>query len=171
MTSRKILVPVFDSSSSLEIARDSFWIARYQPAELHIVEIYTPVGFFKWLCTPLIKRLKRLRSSQTQEAQQKALKQEVFPCRIGELEAPNLILGIVEAACSNEASTIVILPEINESIGKSGINELKDRLSEISSFVLLRISKEGYVRVEPGKKKILFDVGNVIPIDKHRWGV
>ncbi len=171
MASRKILVPVFASSSSLEIARDSFWIARYQGAELHIVEINTPVGLFKWLCTPLTMWLKKLRGSQTEEAQQRALKQWKFPCQIVEMESPNLIQGIVEAARFKEASTIVILPEIYESIGKTGINELKDRLSEISPFVLLRISKEGYVRVEPGKKKELFDVGNVIPIDKHRWGV
>jgi hypothetical protein len=171
MASRKILVPVFASSSSLEIARDSFWLARYQPAELHIVEIHTPVGLFKWLCTPITTWLKKLRGSQAQKAQGKALKQEQFPCQIGEMEAPNLILGIVEAARCKEASTIVILPEIDESIGKTGLKELKDRLSEISQFVLIRIGKQGSVRVEPGKKKDLFDCGNVIPIEIKRWVV
>jgi hypothetical protein len=171
MTPRKILVPVFASSSSLEIARDSFWLARYQPAELCVVEISTPSGLFKWLCSPFSKWLTKLRGSHAEEVQAKARNQERFPCQITQLAAPNLILGIVEAVRWKEASTIVILPEVGERLETAGLQDLKNRLSEIGQFVLIRISKGGTVRVEPGKKKALFDLGEIVPIDKHRWGV
>jgi hypothetical protein len=171
MASRKIMVPVFASSSSLEIAKDSFWLARYQPAELWIVEIQTPVGFFKWLGSPFARWLSKLRGRPVEEVRLKVENQERFPCQIDQVDTPNLVLGIVEAMRWKEASTIVILPEIGESLGEAGLQELRNRLSEISSFVLIRVSKAGTVRVEPGKKKVFFEQDNIVPIDKRRWVV
>jgi len=171
MTSRKIMVPVSASSSSLEIAKDSFWLARYQPAELWVVEIHTPVGLIKWLCSPLARWMTKLRGRPVEEVQLKARNQETFPCQIDQVEAPNLVIGIVEATRWKAASTIVILPEIAESLGDAGLRDLRNRLSEISSFVLIQVSKQGSVRVEPGKKKELFEPNKVVPIDKHRWVV
>ena len=171
MTSRKILVPALASSSSVEIARDSFWLARNDPAELCIVEIGTPVGFFKWLFTPVTRMLKKIRGSQAEAAQRKARNRESFACQIDEVEAPSLVIGIVEAARWKAASTVVILPEVADRLGAAGLRELKNRLSEISAYVLIRVSKQGSVRVEPCGKKRLFEANKIVPIDKHRWVV
>lgn len=169
MTAKKILVPVIDALSSREIERDCFWLARYQPAELHIVEILPPVNFFKWLLTPITNWLKKWRGSQAQKAQHHAMAQEEFPCQTAEREAPNLVLGIVEAARREQPDVIVILPEIDEHLGQTGINDLQNRLSEIKEYMLIKPRRGGSVRVEPQKKKALPDYKKVVPIDRHTW--
>jgi hypothetical protein len=169
MSAKKILVPVVDALSSREIERDCFWLARYQPAQLHIVEILPPVNFFKWLFTPAINMLRKWRGSQAQKAQRHALTQEEFPCQVGEREAPNLVLGIVEAARREQPDMIVILPEIDKYLGQTGINDLQNRLSEIKEYMLIKPRRGGSVRVEPQKKKALPDGKKVVPIDRHTW--
>jgi hypothetical protein len=169
MPTKKILVPVVDALSSKEIERDCFWLARYQPAQLYIVEILPPVNFFKWLFTPVANLLKKWRGSQAQKAQHHAMAQETFPCQVGEREAPNLVLGIVEAARREQPDMIVILPEMDESLGQTGINDLQNRLSEIREYVLIKPRRGGSVRIEPHQKKTLPDCKKVVPINRHTW--
>jgi hypothetical protein len=169
MAAKKILVPVVDALSSKEIERDCFWLARYQPAQLYIVEILPPVNFFKWLFMPVTNLLKKWRGSQAQKAQRHAMAQEKFPCQVGERKAPNLVLGIVEAARREQPDMIVILPEIDKSLGYMGIQDLQNRLSEIRKFVLIKPRRGGSVRIQPQQKKALPDCKKVVPIDRHTW--
>jgi hypothetical protein len=169
MPAKKILVPVVDALSSKEIERNCFWLARYQPAQLYIVEILPPVNFFKWLFTPVANLLKKRRGSQAQKAQRHAMTQEEFPCQVGEREAPNLVLGIVEAARREQPDVIVILPEMDKSSGQTDIHDLQNRLSEIREYILIKPRRGGSVRVEPHRKKALPDCKKVVPIDIHTW--
>ena len=115
MKARKILIPVLGSLTSSKIKRNSFWLARAQPAELHLVEIKLPVGFFKWLLTPAIDRFKNLIGSQIRHVQQQAVAREKFNCEISELKAPDLVRGIIGAALQEDPDTIILLPEISSS--------------------------------------------------------
>jgi hypothetical protein len=169
MQTKKILLPVLGAFSSTEIERRSFWLARYQPAQLHIVEILPPVGFFRWLCTPLHNLRKWWRGSQAQRARHQAMTQENFPCEIGEIAAPNLVLGIVEAAQREQPDVVMILPEIAEHLGQTGINDLQNRLSEIKQYVLVKLGRGCSMRIEPHQKKALPDFKKVVPINRSKW--
>src|SRR5262245_1318231 len=131
MDTRKIMIPVLVSSTSREIERNSFWLARYQPAEVYITEIVLPVGFFKWLFAPLIELLSKMRMSQAERARRDADERETFACTVDSLEAPSLLLGIVEAVRKKQPGIIIILPEIGDRLGAAGLEEVKRRLSEI----------------------------------------
>jgi len=169
--SRRILVPVYGKLGATEIARASFWLARYQAAELHLVEVITPPGFFRWLLTPLIRLIMNHSNARLQGARRRAIWSEQLNCDIEELPAPNLILGVVEAAWKTRADTIIVAPDLRREIGDDGMRELKDRLSEINPCLVITIGEGRFARVEPCKKKPLPDYKRVVPIDINKWVV
>ena len=54
MNPRKILIPVFGSSRNFRKVKNSFWLAKYDFAELHLFEIALSRSFLVWLCDLLI---------------------------------------------------------------------------------------------------------------------
>jgi hypothetical protein len=153
MNSRKILVPVLRSMSAADIARSSFWLAANQPADLHLIEVVPPPAFIRWLITPLVNLIRKYASSSLNDARQKAVLLEHLRCATGEVRAPNLVLGIVEAVWLVQSSTIIILPEMQTQLGRSGLRNLRNRLSEIQDVVLILPGRGLEMKIDPVRKK------------------
>ena len=153
MNPRKILVPVVRSMSAADIARNSFWLAANQPADLHLIEIVPPPAFIRWLITPLENLIRKYARCSLNDARQKAVLLERLRCATGEVRAPNLILGIVEALWLFQSSTIIILPEMQTQLGRSGLRNLRNRLSEIQDVVLILPGRGLEMSIDPIKKK------------------
>jgi hypothetical protein len=153
MNPRKILVPVLRSMSSADIARDSFWLAANQPADLHLIEVIPPPAFIWWLITPLVNLIRKYAGNSLNNVQQKAALLAHRRRASGEVRAPNLVLGIVEAAWLVPSSTIIILPDMQIQLGRSGLQNLRNRLSEIQDVVLILPGRGLEVKIDPVKKK------------------
>ena len=168
METKKILVPVFGSVSVSEIARISFWLAHNEPAELRIVEVIAPPTFFQWLISPLLAPFKSNQSLRLQQVQHRAIWKEKLACEISEQRAPDNVLGIVEAARRINPDIIIIAFELRRRLGKEGINELKYRLSEIGSFVLMLLGRGPEMRVEICRKKDVLAPDRLASINRKR---
>ena len=153
MNPRKILVPVLCSMSAADIARNSFWLAANQPADLHLIEVVPPPSFIRWLITPLANIYRKYAGSSLNDAEQKAILLEQLRCTTGEVRAPNLVLGIIEAVWRVQSSTIIILPEMQTQLGQSGLRNLRNRLSEIQDVVLILPGRGLEMKIDPVRKK------------------
>jgi hypothetical protein len=139
--------------SAADIARNSFWLAANQPAELHLIEVIPPPAFVRWLITPLTNIIRKCTGSSLNDARQKAVLLEHLRCATGEVRAPNLVLGIVEALSLVQSSTIILLPEMQIRLGRSGLQNLRNRLSEIQDIVLILPGRGLEMKIDPVKKK------------------
>jgi hypothetical protein len=139
--------------SAADIARNSFWLAANQPADLHLIEVILPPAFIRWLITPLTNIIRKYAGSSLNDARQKAVLLEHLRCATGEVRAPDLVLGIVEALSLVQSSTIILLPEMQTRLGRSGLQNLRNRLSEIQDIVLILPGRGLEMKIDPVKKK------------------
>ena len=153
MNTRKILVPVLHSMNAADIARNSFWLAANQPADLHLIEVVPAPTFIRWLITPLANIIRKYAGSSLNDAHQKAVLLEHLRCATGEVRAPNLVLGIIEAVWRVQSRTIILLPEMQTRLGQSGLRNLRNRLSEIQDVVLILPGRGLEMKIDPVKKK------------------
>jgi hypothetical protein len=102
------------------------------------------------------------------QAQQKAIWKEKLACEVSEQRAPNDVLGIIEAARRIKPDIIILAFELRRRLGKKGINELKYRLSEIGSFVLMLFGNGPEMRVEICRKKDVLAPDRLVSISRGK---
>ena len=83
------------------------------------------------------------------------------PCEIQTLTAPNLTIGIVEAAWRIKPNFVILIPGRQDALGKAGLRDLKTRLGEMGHCMIVLLRSE-YVRPEPCKAADSPEVGRVI---------
>ena len=123
-----------------------FWLAHYLQANLCLVDIRLPKSWFRWL---LSRFFRAGREWRLQEAKRLAFQRDELKCRTDMLEVPNLTIGIVEAAWRVRPNFIVLSPELQKSLGKPGLRDLKNRLSEMSQCMLVLLRTGPAIRLEP----------------------
>jgi hypothetical protein len=153
MKNRKILVPVYEALSAASIARSAFWLAHAQDADLYLVAVIPPPGLLSWLLSHL---LKRRGNAQLAEARRQAVWVEQLRCKTAELHAPNLLIGIVESARQVRPDMVILVPELQERLGRVGVAELKQHLGEISCCTLVLPARGLALRIVPcGKRSVI----------------
>jgi hypothetical protein len=122
------------------------WLVRYLPAKVHIVEVLLPTGLLRWLLSPFHSED---RAWRLQEVKSLILEQCQLVCETDTLRAPNLIIGVVEAAWRFKPDSVVLTPALQQNLGRSGIRDLQIRLEELGHCVLLLLKDRPVVRVDP----------------------
>src|SRR5262245_14408795 len=146
MTENTILFPVCGRLYPYRISHQSFWLARYLPARLHLVEVLPPKGWFGWLLSVLSRDDRKWR---LREVKRQVFQQDQIQCEAESLEVPNLTIGIVEAVWRVQPKFVVLNPGLQDALGKSGLRDLKTRLGEIGRCMLVLLRNGQAIRVEP----------------------
>ena len=162
MREARILFPVSGRVYPYHMSHESFWLARYLPAKLHLVELLVPTGCLRWMLSVFSREDRR---SRLQEVKRQVFKRDHLHCEAETLAVPNLTIGIVEAAWRVKANFVILLPALQDSLGKAGLKDLKTRLGEIGRCMLVLLRNGCVVRLEPCKTVNFPDVGRVIHPD------
>ncbi len=159
MTENTILFPVSGRLYPYRMSHESFWLARYLPAKLHLVEVVVPTGWFRWLLSVFSREDREWR---LQEVKRQVFQQDQVQCETESLEVPNLTIGIVEAAWRVKPKFVVLMPALQEALGKAGLRDLKIRLTEMGRCMLVFLRSGSVVHLEPCNTVDSPDVGRVI---------
>jgi hypothetical protein len=159
MRENTILFPVCGTLYPYRISHQAFWLARYLQAKLYLAEVLLPTGWMGWLLALFRKKDRRWRFHEVEKL---VLQQDQIECEVEAVEVPNLTIGIVEAAWRLRPNLIVIMPELQERLGKSGLTELKTRLGEMGRYMLVLLKNGPIIRVEPCNTVDSLDAGRVI---------
>jgi hypothetical protein len=162
MTEHTILVPVCGTLYPYRMRHDSLWLARYLKARLCLAEVLLPTGWVDWLLAPFRKKDREWRFHQVEKL---VLEQDHLKCEVKGVEVPNLTIGIVEAAWQVNPNFIVLTPELQQSLGKTGLRELRTRLGEIGRCMLVLLGSRGTVRLEPCTTTNSPDRATIVPIN------
>ena len=145
MRENTILFPVCGRLYPYRMSQQSFWLARYLPAKLHLVEVLVPTGWIRWLLSVFSREDREWR---LQEVKRQVFQQNQVQCETESLEVPNLTIGIVEAAWRVKPKFVVLLPALQDALGKTGLRDLKTRLGEIGRCMLVLLRNGHVVRLE-----------------------
>ena len=88
------------------------------------------------------------RERRLQEVKRQVFQQDQVLCETESLEMPNLTIGIVEAAWRVKPNFVVLMPGLQEALGKAGLTDLKTRLGEIGRCMLVLLRNGHVVRLE-----------------------
>ena len=91
--------------------------------------------------------------------------QDQIKCEVEAVEVPNLTIGIVEAAWRVKPNFIVLTPELQEALGKTGLRDLRTRLAEMSRCMLVLLGNGPTVRLEPCTTTDSPDRGQIIALN------
>jgi hypothetical protein len=105
---------------------------------------------------------KKDREWRFHEVEKLVFEQDQIECEVEAVEVPNLTIGIVEAAWRLRPNLIVIMPELQEHLGKSGLRDLKTRLGEIGRYTLVLLGNGPVIRLEPCNAMDSLGSGRVI---------
>lgn len=159
MRDNKILFPVCGRLYPYRMSHESFWLARYLPAKLHLVELLVPTGWIRWLFSVFSIEDREWRF---QEVKRQVFQQDQVRCETESLKVPNLTIGIVEAAWRIKPKFVVLMPGLQEALDKAGLSDLKTRLGEMGRCMVVLLRKGQFVRLEPCNRVDASDVGRVI---------
>jgi len=85
------------------------------------------------------------------------------------VEAPNPIIGIVEAAWWVKPNFILLTLELQETLCKSGLRELRARLGEVSRCMRALFRNGPTIQLGPCTTTKSPDQGQVIPLNFSGW--
>ena len=159
MRNNIVLFPVSGRLYPYRMSHDAFWLARYLPAKLHLVEVLIPTGWIHWLLSAFSRKDREWR---LQEVKRQVLQQDQVQCETASLEVPNLTIGIVEAAWRVKPKFVVLMPGLQEALGKAGLKDLKIQLGEMGRCMLVLLRHGHVVRLEPCNTLDSPDLGRVI---------
>src|SRR5262245_5588279 len=128
MTDNTILFPICGTLYPYRLSHQSFWLARYLRAKLYLAEVLLLTGWMGWLLTPFRKQEQEWRC---QAVEKLVLEQDQIKCEVEAVEVPNLTIGIVEAAWRVNPNFIVLTPDLQNALGKTGLKDLRTRLGEM----------------------------------------
>jgi hypothetical protein len=159
MRENTILFPVCETLYPYRLDHHSFWLARYLRAKLYLAEVLLPTGWMGWLLAPFRKKDREWRFHEVEKL---VFQQDQIECEVEAVEVPNLTIGIVEAAWRLRPNLIVIMPELQEVLGKSGLRDFKARLGEIGRYTLVLLGNGPVIRLEPCNPTDSLSTGRVI---------
>lgn len=159
MKEHTILFPVCGTLYPYRMSHHSFWLARYLPARLCLVEVLLPTGWFRWLLSHFSREDREWR---LREVERLLFRQDDIICQTDTLRVPNLVIGIVEAAWLVKPKFIVLTPELQALLGESGLRDLKTRIGEMGRCMLVLLKNGPVVRLEPCNTVDSLDVGRVV---------
>ena len=159
MRERTILFPVCGTLYPYRLTHRSFWLARYLPAKLYLVEVLLPTGWIRWLLSVFSREDREWRH---QEVKRQVFQQDRVQCETETLTVPNLTIGIVEAAWRVKPKFVVLMPGLQEALGKAGLRDLKTRLGEMGRCMLVLLRNGHVIRLEPCNSLDSPEVGRVI---------
>src|SRR4030095_3817479 len=159
MRERTILFPVCGALYPYRLTHRSFWLARYLPAKLHLVEVLLPTGWIRWLLSAFSREDREWR---LQEVKRQVLQQDRVHCDTEGLEVRNRTTGIVEAAWRVKPKFVVLLPALQDALGKTGLRDLKTRLGEMGRCMLVLLRNGHVVCLEPCNTVDSPDLGQLV---------
>lgn len=162
MTENTILFPVCGTLYPSRMSHDSLWLARYSQARLYLAEVLLPTGWMGWFLTPFRKKDREWRFREVEKV---VFEQDQIKCEVEAVEVPNLTIGIVEAAWRVKPNFVVLIPELQETLGKAGLRDLRTRLGEMSRCMLVLLGNGPTIRLEPCTTTNSLDRGQVIPLN------
>ena len=146
MRGQTVLLPVCESLYPWRMHHHLLWLDRCRPAKIHIVVVLLPTGLLRWLLSPFHSED---RAWRLQEVKRLILEEHQVVCETETLTAPNVTIGIVEAAWRFKPDSVVLTSALQQNLGKSGLRDLQIRLGELGHCVLLLVRDRPVVRVEP----------------------
>jgi hypothetical protein len=162
MTENAILFPVCGTLYPYCIRHDSFWLARYLQARLCLAEVLLPTGWMGWFLASFRKKDREWRFHEVEKV---VFEQDQIKCEVEAVEVPNLTIGIVEAAWRVKPNLVVLMPELQEALGKPGLRDLRTRLGEMSRCMLVLLGNGPTIRLEPCTTTNSPDRGQVISLN------
>jgi hypothetical protein len=159
MRENTILFPIYGTLYPYRMSHHGLWLAHYLPAKLCLMEVLLPTGWLRWLLSFFSREDREWR---LHEVERLVFQQDQVKCETATLKAPNLTIGIVEAAWRLRPNLIVIMPELQEVLGKSGLTDLKTRLGEMGRCTLVLLRNGPAIRLEPCNPMDSLDTGRVI---------
>lgn len=158
MAENTILFPVYRRFHPYGMSNQWFWLPRYLPAKLHLVDVLVPTGWIRWLLSAFSKEDRKWR---LQMLKHQIFEEDHVPCEIQTLTAPNLTIGIVEAAWRIKPNFVILMPALQDALGKAGLRDLKTRLGEMGRCKIVLLRHE-YVRLESCNTGDAAEAGRVI---------
>jgi hypothetical protein len=162
MTENSILLPICGTLYPYRMNHHSFWLARYLQARLYLAEVLLPTGWIGWLLEPFRRKDQKWRFHEVEKL---VFRQDQIKCGVEAVEVPNLIIGIVEAARRVRPNFIVLTPELQDTLGKTGLRDLRTRLGEMSRCMLVLFRNGLTIRLEPCTTTKSPVRGQVIPLN------
>lgn len=162
MNKHAILFPVCGTLYPYRMSHDSLWLARYLQAKLCLAEVLLPTGWMGWLLAPFRKKDREWRFHEVEKV---VFEQDQIKCEVEAVEVPNLIIGIVEAAWRVKPNFVVLIPELQETLGKAGLQDLRTRLGEMGRCMLVLLGNGPAIRLEPCTTTNSPDRGQVISLN------
>jgi hypothetical protein len=161
MTENTILFPACGTLYPYRMSHDSLWLARYLQARLCLAEVLLPTGWLSWFLAPFRRKDREWRFHEVEKV---VFEQDQIRCEVEAVEVPNLTIGIVEAAWRVKPNFVVLIPELQETLGKAGLQDLRTRLGEMSRCMLVLLGNGPTIRLEPCTTTNSPDRGQVIPL-------
>ena len=82
-------------------------------------------------------------------------------CETETVKVPSLAIGIVEAAWRIKPTFVILMPGLQDALGKAGLRDLKTRLGQMGHCMMVLLRNES-VRQEPCHATDSAEVGRVI---------
>jgi hypothetical protein len=162
MSEHSILFPICGTLYPYRMSHRAFWLARYLPARLWLMEVLLPTDWFRWLLSFFSRKDREYR---LREVERMVFQRDGVECRTDTLKAPNLTVGIVEAAWKVKPNFIVLMPELQHALGKVGLRDLKTRLGEMSRCTLVLLGHGPTITLEPCTTTNASDRGQIVSVD------
>jgi hypothetical protein len=144
------------------MSHQSFWLARYLQAKLYLAEVLLPTGWMDWLLAPFRRKDQQWRFHQVEKL---VFDLDQIKCEVETVQVPNLTIGIVEAAWRVRPNLIVLTPELQNALGKTGLKDLRTRLGEMSRCMLVLLGSGPTIRLEPCTTTDSPDRGQLITLN------